>query len=249
MITDTHAHICDPVFDADRQEVLARAESAGIGAVIAVGENLADAARNLELAAAHPMLRPAAGLYPAHLDLEQAREMLAFIRRERQRLTAIGEVGLDFWLVKEEEGRERQRQIFKSFIELSLELDLPLNIHSRSAGRHVVSMLLDLNARKVQLHAFDGKASSALPAVEAGYFFSVPPSIIRSPQKQKLFKQLPLSCLLIETDSPVLGPVPDLRNEPVNAMLAVQAVAELKGTSAAEIIAAAEDNARKLYGI
>ena len=80
----------------------------------------------------------------------------------------------------------------------------------------------------MQLHAFDGKASAALPAVEAGYFFSIPPSVVRSRQKQKLVKQLPLTCLLVETDSPVLGPEPGVRNEPANLPLAIRAIAEIK---------------------
>ena len=105
-IVDTHAHICDPVFDEDREEVLRRAAAAGVGAVIAVGENISDARKNIELAAEHPMLRPAAGLYPTILDPIQADEMEAFIRMERSRLVAIGEVGLDFWIVKEDAGKE-----------------------------------------------------------------------------------------------------------------------------------------------
>jgi len=93
------------------------------------------------------------------------------------------------------------------------------------------ALLLEHNAKKVQLHAFDGKASTALPAVEAGFFFSIPPSIVRSRQKQKLVKQLPLSCLLVETDSPVLGPSPDERNEPANAVVSLNAIAEIKDIS------------------
>ena len=162
------------------------------------------------------MVKPAAGLYPTFLDCDQAEKMHAFIRSHRAQLAAIGEVGLDHWAVKEETDRELQREIFKNFIRLSQELGLPLNVHSRSAGRHVVAMLLEEGATRVQLHAFDGKASAALPAVEAGYFFSIPPSVVRSRQKQKLVKQLPLTCLLVETDSPVLGPEPGVRNEPAN---------------------------------
>jgi TatD DNase family protein len=247
-IVDTHTHICDAAFDEDRSQVLHRAKTAGVGAVIAVSENLADARKNLELAKQFPMIRPAAALFPAVLDLQQAEEMKQFIVANRQELVAIGEVGLDHWMVKEESGQELQREIFLGFIELANELDLPLNVHSRSAGRRAIQLLIEAGAKRVQLHAFDGKASSALPAVEAGFFFSVPPSVVRSEQKQKLIKRLPLSCLLVETDSPVLGPDPDQRNEPANAVIAVRAIAELKGIRPEEVIVAAKENTQRLYG-
>lgn len=248
LLVDTHAHLCDPVFDPDRAEVLARAQKAGVAAVLAVGETLADARRNQELAAIHPMVFPAAGLYPTQLSLEQAAEMQDFIRRHRQRLAAIGEVGLDHWAVQEEPAWELQREIFSGFIALALELDLPLNVHSRSAGRHTVALLLERGAARVQLHAFDGRTAAALTAVEAGYFFSIPPSIVRSEQKRKLVKRLPLSCLLVETDSPVLGPDPHGRNEPANANLSVRAIAEIKEIPEEQVIAAVADNTRRLYG-
>ena len=247
-ITDVHAHICDSAFDKDRTEVLERAGKAGVGAIIAVGENLADARKNLELAKKYPMLKPAAGLYPSVLDLNKAGEMADYIRQNQSHLVAIGEVGLDYWVVKDAPEKALQREILKQFIELSKELDLPLNIHSRSAGRHAIALLLENNAARVQMHAFDGKAAAALPAVEAGYFFSIPPSVVRSRQKQKLVKQLPLSCLLIETDSPVLGPSPDERNEPANICHSVRAVAALKEITEEAVIAAASENTERLYG-
>jgi len=185
-IVDTHTHICDSSFDADRAEVLTKAAEAGIGAIIAVGENMDDARRNIELADKHSMIRPAAGLYPTILDLDQAEQMHSFIRQERARLVAIGEVGLDFWVVKEKHQKALQKEILKGFINLSQELDLPLNIHSRSAGRHAVALLLEHGATRVQMHAFDGKASAALPAVEAGFFFSIPPSVVRSSKSKSL---------------------------------------------------------------
>jgi TatD DNase family protein len=248
MLTDTHTHLCDPVFDPDRSEVLRRAVDAGIEAIIAVGENLSDAKKNLELAGNHPILKPAAGLYPAILDQAQAGDVLGFIQEKKDKLVAIGEVGLDHWVAKEESEKALQRQIFKNFIKLAKELDLPVNVHSRSAGRQAVALLLECGASKVQLHAFDGKASAALPAVEAGYFFSIPPSIVRSRQKQKLVKRLPLSCLLAETDSPVLGPSADERNEPANTIISIKAIAELKEIHEAEVIEAVTENTQKLYG-
>ena len=246
-MTDTHAHICDSSFDDDRKAILERAEASGIEAIIAVGENIEDAHLNLQLSRDFPIIKPAAGLYPAHLDVDAAEEMAAFVQIHHHRLWAIGEVGLDFWVVKEEEQRELQKEIFAGFIRLSLELDLPLNVHSRSAGRHAVDGLLENGAKKVQMHAFDGKAAYAMAAVEAGYFFSIPPSVVRSRQKQKLVKNLPLECLLVETDSPVLGPDPKVRNEPANLSMVACAVADIKELPLEAVKEVIKENTRQLY--
>lgn len=247
-LIDTHTHICDSVFDDDRTSVLERARASGVGGVVAIGEDLSDARKNLMLADEHPMLLPGAGLYPTVLDLDEAERICDFIRTESPRLVCIGEVGLDFWKVKEEEDQELQREIFRGFIKLSNELDLPLNVHSRSAGRHAIAMLVEEGGRRVQLHAFDGKASTALPAVEAGFYFSIPPSIARSRQKQKLVRRLPIECLLVETDSPALGPEAGQRNEPANVRISLEAIAEIKEIplkAAAETIV---ENTERLYG-
>ena len=248
-LTDCHAHLCDPAFASDLDDVLARARDAGVEAVVAVSETRADAERNLELAERYPgVVRPTAGLYPTYLDPVEAEAVADLIRRERARMAGIGEVGLDRWKVREEQDLALQREIFSLFIDLSIELDLPLNVHSRSAGRYAIELLRERGAKRVQLHAFDGRASRAEPAVEAGYFFSVPPSIVRSPQKQKLIRRLPLSCLLLETDSPVLGPMRDHRNEPANALVSLRAIAELKGVAEEEVATAVRRNTRQIYG-
>jgi Tat protein secretion system quality control protein TatD with DNase activity len=80
------------------------------------------------------------------LDLNQAGEMADFIRQHHSSLAAIGEVGLDYWVVKEAPDKAVQREILKRFIELAQELDLPLNVHSRSAGRHAIALLLDFQS-------------------------------------------------------------------------------------------------------
>jgi TatD DNase family protein len=247
-LVDTHAHLCAAEFAHDLGEVLRRALAAGVGAIVAVGETLEDAGRTLALSRAHAIIRPAAGLYPTVLDLDRAAAAREFIREHRAHLAAIGEVGLDHWVVQDDAGRDLQREIFKGFIRLSQELDLPLNVHSRSAGRDTVALLLEAGAARVQLHAFDGKAAAALPAAEAGYFFSIPPSVVRSRQKQKLVARLPLGCLLVETDSPVLGPEPGVRNEPSNLPLAVNAIAEIKGIAPEEAARAVSENTARLYG-
>jgi TatD DNase family protein len=229
-LVDTHAHICDEIFDSDRSEVIAQAKEAGIVQIVAVGENLEDARKNLTF-----------------LDLGQAQEMRQFIRDHKGMIGAIGEVGLDFWKVQDKEDQQRQQEIFSGFIGLSLELGLPLNVHSRSAGREAIWFLLDHGADKVQMHAFDAKATSALPGVEAGFFFSIPPSVVRSRQKQKLVKKLPLEALLLETDSPVLGPEPHSRNVPANALVSAKAIAEIKQVPLQEVLEMVTENFKCLY--
>ena len=247
-LMDTHAHMCAPELERDIHGVLERAREQNIGAIISVAEDMDEARANLELAQRHPPIRPAAGLYPGNADSELAAQMRELIREERERLVAIGEVGLDYRLAESEEARELQREVLAGFVRLALELDLPLNVHSRSAGRHVADLLLEHGARRVQMHAFDGKAGSAQKAIEAGYFFSVPPSASRSRQKQKLIRQLPLSCLLLETDSPVLGPSPEETNEPANLTVSLRAIAEIKDISLEEARDAVWENTRRLYG-
>jgi TatD DNase family protein len=248
MVVDTHAHLADAAFAADLEAVLDRARSAGITAVVVVSEDDGEAERVLELSRAHGMLLPAVGLYPGRADAPGAARLEGLARERRREIVGIGEVGLDHWLAKDEEARLNQRAAFERLVDLAVELDLPLNVHSRSAGREVIDLLLARGALRVQLHAFDGRFASAVPAVEAGYLFSVPPSIVRSEQKRKLVRHLPLECLLLESDSPVLGPEAGVRNEPANVLVAARAVADLKGLTLDTVLEVAARNARRLYG-
>lgn len=244
---DAHAHMYAEAFAHDLGDVLQRAATRGVQAILTVSETLEEAHHILALAARHPLLKPCAGLYPTILDRQAARAMLDFIRQHRDHLVAIGEVGLDYWKVQDAEGREVQRDILAQHIALSRELDLPLNVHSRSAGRHTIAWLREHDAQRVLMHAFDGKVSAAMAGIEAGYYFSIPPSIVRSAQKQKLVRQLPLERLLLESDSPVLGPEREQRNEPCNVWLACEHIAALKGISAAEVAQITTANARALF--
>lgn len=244
---DAHAHLYAPAFADDLDDVLGRAANRGVQAVLCVSETLAEAQRVMELADRHPLIKPCAGLYPTILDCDASAAMLGFIRQHRERLAAIGEVGLDYWKVQDTAGREMQRRILAQHVDLSRELDLPLNVHSRSAGRHAIAWLRDNGARHVLMHAFDGKAASARAGIEAGYYFSIPPSIVRSPQKQKLVHHLPLERLLLESDSPVLGPEKDVRNEPCNVWLSCRHIAAIKGLPVDEVARATTANAQRLF--
>jgi TatD DNase family protein len=244
---DAHAHMYADAFATDLEEVLERAATRGVQAILTVSETVAEAQQILALAERYPLLKPCAGLYPTILDRAAAAEMLAFVRQHQDRLVAIGEVGLDYWKVQDAAAQEIQRDILSQHIALARELDLPLNVHSRSAGRHAIAWLREHGAQRVLMHAFDGKASAARAGIEAGYYFSIPPSIVRSPQKQKLVQHLPLERLLLESDSPVLGPEKDQRNEPCNVWLACLQIAAIKGVPVEEVAHVTTANAQRLF--
>ena len=255
---DCHAHLADAAFDQDRSEVLARAAAAGVAAVLVVGEDHIDNQRVTHLTqdakARRIPLLPCLGLHPErladHRELPTADEIAATlqqIRANAPRLAAIGEVGLDYWVAKDPGRRRAQQLLLERLAALASELDLPLNVHSRSAGHHTVDLLLAAGARRVLLHAFDGKASHAVRAADAGYLFSVPPSVVRSQQKQKLVRRLPLDCLALESDSPVLGPDPHERNEPANLALARDFVAAAHGVSSQRVEEVTSATALRLF--
>lgn len=253
---DCHAHIAAAEFDGDRQAVLSRAREAGVERIIVVAEDLEDSRRVLEICEVHgDLLAPCVGLHPDRFaedrvpptdaDIDAVCELA---RQHREVLAAIGEVGLDYWWVKTQERRALQRACLERMAALAQELDLPLNVHARSAGKYALELLAACGATRVLMHAFDGRASFAKRAAEEhGFLFSIPPSVVRSPQKQKLVKSLPLSSLALETDSPVLGPDPHSRNEPNNISHSLHCIAELKGVAEEMVREQVTTNAARLF--
>jgi TatD DNase family protein len=255
---DCHAHLAGQDFDADRDAVRRRASAAGVATILVVGEDVEDNNRVLRVTLGSPSegarLLPCLGFHPDRFADERAlpsrpdmNAAMAQIRGHASGLAAIGEVGLDYWYTKDPERRRAQCSLLEEMACLSRELDLPLNVHSRSAGHYAVDLLMAAGAERVLMHAFDGKASHAVRAAEAGYLFSVPPSVIRSDQKQKLVRRLPLESLALESDSPVLGPDRDQRNEPANLVHARDFVAIAHGVSAERVEEVTDANAEALF--
>ena len=251
---DCHTHLGDASFDADREAVVARAQHAGVRAMALMGQDAAENETVLALCGGRPEFLAFLGLHPDRFaDRAPAPEpaevdaVAAMIEAHAGRITGIGEVGLDYWVCADEARREAQRDTLRRWVALANTHDLPLNVHSRSAGHYTIDLLLEAGARRVLMHAFDGKAGHAMRAAEAGFVFSIPPSIVRSPQKQKLARALPMHALALETDSPVLGPEKGVRNEPANLPLVVGALAEIKGLAPQAIMEQTTATATALF--
>lgn len=256
---DCHCHISSGDFDKDIEEVVESSKKAGILALLAVAEHAGEFDKIIDLSQRFPgFIFPCLGVHPVQdISPEQQRgaslqdldAALPIIEKYKDHLVAIGEVGLDFTprYVSGETDKESQRQVLIRQAQIAKELDLPLNVHSRSAGRPTIHLLKEQGVEKALLHAFDGKPSVAMEGVKAGYFFSIPPSIIRSEQKQKLVKQLPLENICLETDSPALGPEKQVRNEPKNICISAEYISKIKGVSLQEVMEVTTQNALRLF--
>lgn len=242
---DVHCHLEDDSFDGKREDIIKTARSLGVKAIITSGVGIEGAKKALEISD-NVFVFPSIGVMP--YELFEYEKVIEIIRRERSRIVSVGEVGLDYYWGKRET-RENQRSVLGQFIELAKELGLPLVVHSRSAGRYALEVLIEEGAELVDMHAFDGSATHAAMGAEKGYYFSIPPSVVRSGQKQKLVRRISLDRLLLESDAPVLGPVREEINEPKNVLISAQEIARLKNVSFEQVIETTTNNAKELFGL
>eukprot|EP00904_Undaria_pinnatifida_P011462 jgi/Undpi1/7446/HiC_scaffold_22.g09919.m1 len=259
---DCHAHLTDPSLREGLDDILAEAEAAGVSGIVSVSETLEDAVQVVELCArinSDPerriRLHPSIGMHPEKADLGDLEGMLGLIDEHSDLIVCVGEIGLDYsrHLIGEagkkatEEAKEIQREVFSKQARRAEELGLAVNVHSRSAGHHAITLLRDVGVTRAVLHAFDGKPKYAVEAAKAGYLLSVPPIVCRSPGFQSLVKAVPLQSLLLETDSPALAPVKNELNKPENVRVACEWIASLKGVSVADVVETTNANARRIF--
>ena len=242
---DTHCHLEQDEFVSDLNEIVKLAKQSGI-ACITSAISSDDWQRGLEIASEYENLFASLGLDPlSSRDMDQ---LLTIVKENQDRIVAIGEIGLDHFRERDHTERNVQEENFRKGIELAKELKIPLQIHSRSAGRAALDVLSKADAENVHLHAYDGKSSLArMASNDLGYYFSIPTSIVRSPQKQKLVRAVNIERLLIETDSPVLAPDKGMRNTPLNLPIVIQEISRILRRDEEELQDIFLENTLRLY--
>jgi len=242
---DSHCHLENNEFDIDRDEIVRRASATGIH-IITSAIDKKTWSLGIEISKNYDNVYLSLGLDP--MNFQDCSQAVNWIRNNHSSIIAVGEIGLDHFRIRDHSEREQQEQAFRELIGLANEFNLPVQIHSRSAGAKAIEILKDTSAKAVHLHAFDGKSSYARSAsYDYGYYFSIPTSVVRSPQKQKLVKAIEIERLLLETDSPVLASEKGIRNEPSNIGIALSEVASILRRDEEELREIILENTLRLY--
>lgn len=207
-------------FDSDRKDVITRAKKARIG-IINSGINLRSnfATKRLLM---YDNVRATYGLSP--IEIGEADKVEDFIRQNQDTAIGIGEVGLDYYHIRDDALRERQKAVFTRFIGLSDELGLTLVVHSRDAERHVFEMTNRLD--NVIYHCYSGDLDTLNKIIDCGHYISISTRVGKSKIHQEIAKSTPHELMIVETDSPYLSPRKG-RNEPSYIIDAIVTISEI----------------------
>ena len=247
-LIDTHAHLDE--FD-EMESIIERAREAGVDAIIAVGANMRACRLTLQWADAYPgYVYPALGVHPTEWFEEDVEETLRFVEKQLNRCVAVGEIGLDYWsreARKSKAVRRRQREIYIRQLEMAVEYDKPVSIHSRGSWRDALDLLLKHGPERAVFHWYSGPIDILRELLNAGYYISATPAAEYSKHHRAALQEAPLGRILLETDSPV-----EYRgrpSEPGDLPLVARALAELKDVSLEEVVEATTRNAERLFNI
>ncbi|MDX9693474.1 MAG: TatD family hydrolase [Methanothermobacter sp.] len=249
---DVHCHINFKDFNKDREEVIKRAKRK-LTAIIDSGVGLGGVRRSIRLSEEYKhFIYSTLGLHPAdaaRMGDELIETIIKEIEDNIERAVGVGESGLDFHHTRDLEGRRRQEKIFKLFIELAIEYELPLIIHARESEKQAFKILKEHPIENAIFHCYSGDLDTAKNIIEEGYHLSFSTMICFIDHHQRLIKDLPLQSILTETDSPYLSPFKGRRNEPPYLEEAVKKIAQLKNTNIQEVDSITEKNAKKIFRI
>lgn len=253
MLVDSHAHIDDNRFDADRDAVLERAAAAGIELIVNIGADMASSARSIALAEKYPQIYAAVGMHP-HDAKEMQEQDYSQLQRwvAHPKVVAIGEIGLDYHY--DLSPRPVQKEVFLRQLDIARQTGKPFIVHEREA--HADTFEIIRTAAKGLagvFHCFSGSIETAREYLKLGFYISVagPVTFPKSAKTKEVAQFVPLDRLLIETDSPYLTPQAfrGRRNEPGHVRLVAEEIAALRNLSLTELALATTENARRLFRI
>ena len=252
MLFDTHAHMNDPAFDPDREELLLSLQTAGVENVMNVGCCLDSSKDCIAMAEKYPFVYASVGSHPdsaAEVDeavLEQYRQMA-----KHPKVRAIGEIGLDYYY--EDIPREIQQKAFRLQMELARQVDLPVIIHERDAHDDGMRIVKEFKGITGVFHCYSGSAEMARQLVNMGWYigFTGVLTFKNARKAVETAQQIPLERIVLETDCPFMAPEPfrGKRNHPGYLYRMAERLAELRGISVEEVHAITTENAKRLYRI
>ncbi|MFW6029340.1 MAG: TatD family hydrolase [Halanaerobiales bacterium] len=253
-LIDTHAHLDFEDFDRDRDEVLRRAKKIGVEKIFNIGADLESSRRTVEFAEKYDDIYAVVGIHPHDADTVN-KESLGEIKKLalNNKVKALGETGLDFYY--DNSPREKQKEAFKKQLDLAIELNLPVVIHSRSAGEetlNVIDQAADFSANLI-FHCYAYGPELIEKIIERDYYAAFGGLITfnNAEEIRKALAKMPLNRILLETDSPYLTPSPyrGKRNEPSYLKYILKKAAEVKKVAPEELAEITSENAERIYNI
>jgi TatD DNase family protein len=253
-LVDSHCHLDNDQFDADREAVIDRALAAGVEHMVAIGtgEGPPDLEAGIRLADRYPAFYATVGVHPhdaAKATPETFQRLADLLKHPK--VIALGEIGLDYHY--DFSPREVQRAVFIEQMRIARDAGKPIVIHTREAWEDTLKLLGDHWAPGGGggiMHCFSGGPAQAAQALALGFHLSFG-GIVTFPKAlevQEAARRTPADRILIETDAPYLAPVPKRgkRNEPAYVVETARKLAELRGETVEAIAAATRDNFRRL---
>ena len=251
MLFDTHAHMDDRAFDADREELLSSLPAQGVGLLMNPGCSLQSSRAASALSQKYPFVYAAVGSHPDAAD-EVDEAVLGEYRRlvrENPKIKAIGEIGLDYHY--EDIPREIQKRAFRAQMQLAQELNLPVIVHEREAHQDGMDIVSEFPGVTGVFHCYSGSVEMAKWLISRGWYigFTGVLTFKNARKALEVAAGIPLDRIVLETDCPYMSPEPfrGRRNDPGRLYRMAEALADLRGLSREEIEAITLENGKRLY--
>ena len=251
---DTHCHIDFEDFNEDREEVIKRAKDK-LDCIVASGFSKESNSNVLNLSKKYEgFIYPTFGFHPVssqNCTDEELADAHTHLTENLDDIVAVGEVGMDYYYVTDKALRERQKEIFLSFLDIANDYRVPIVMHVRDCEKKAVNIIEDYDdIPYFVFHCYGGSFKTAKRIMDRGNaYMSFSTMLCYSRPHQELVEKIDLDYILTETDSPYLAMTKDERNEPANVVNAVKKIAELKDMDVNIVDEITTKNARDIFKI